>query len=273
MGKRCEVKLPRVLTIAGSDSGGGAGIQADLKTFTALNCYGMSVLTAITAQNTVGIFGIHPVPVDIVRRQMIAVMEDIGVDVVKTGMLWDASIVETVAEVLRGSSFKYLVVDPVLVAKSGDLLLRRDCIRVLKEKLLPLAWIVTPNIPELKELGGDGVNGRDSVVELARRVVDTGCKYVLVKGGHLEGDLVVDRLFSVYGEVREYAHPRIMTSSTHGTGCTLSSAIACYLAYGYETSIAVGKAIDFVCKAMETAPKVGSGHGPLNHQWRIPPIE
>ncbi len=266
-------RLPRVLTIAGSDSGGGAGIQADLKTFTALNCYGMSVLTAITAQNTVGITGIHPIPVDIVKKQIIAVMEDIGADVIKTGMLWDANIIEAVAEVLKNYSYKYLVVDPVLVAKSGDLLLKKECIKVLKEKLIPLAWIVTPNIPELSELSGKDVNREKDICDSARIIIEMGCKYVLVKGGHLEGEVVVDRLISAYGEVKEYVHPRLNTTSTHGTGCTLSSAIACYLAYGYETSVAVGKAIEFVHKAMETAPPLGKGHGPLNHLWRIPPIE
>ncbi|MCX8063909.1 MAG: bifunctional hydroxymethylpyrimidine kinase/phosphomethylpyrimidine kinase [Candidatus Hydrogenedentes bacterium] len=268
-----EGKLPKVLTIAGSDSGGGAGIQADLKTITALRCYGMSVITAVTAQNTLGISGISPIPTDIVKKQIIAIMEDIGADVVKTGMLWDSEIIFAVASVLKGYSFKYLVVDPVLVAKSGDLLLMRECVEVLKKELFPMAWIVTPNIPELEELSGRRISSVRDLIISAEEILNEGSKYVLVKGGHLEEEIIVDRLISADGKFNEYSHPRLNTTSTHGTGCTLSSAIACYLACGYETSVAVGKAIEFVCRAIDTAPQIGKGHGPLNHLWRIPSIE
>lgn len=268
--KEKNSKLPKVLTIAGSDSGGGAGIQADLKTFTVLGCYGMSVITAVTAQNTIGILGIHPISVDIIEKQIIAVMEDIGADVIKTGMLWNADIINVVANTLKKYSFKYLVVDPVLVAKSGDILLKRESVETLKKELLPMAWIVTPNIPELEEISGKRIEKFTDLINSVEEILSLGSKYVLVKGGHTKEEMIVDRLFSAEGKFCEFPHPRIDTNSTHGTGCTLSSAIACYLAYGYDTSMAVSKAIEFVWNAIKTAPSIGKGHGPLNHLWQLP---
>lgn len=266
-----STRIPRVLTIAGSDSSGGAGIQADLKTFTALHCYGMSVITAITAQNTLGVSAVHPIPANIVAEQLTAVLTDIGVDAVKTGMLWDTDIIHTVAETLSKHPIRYLVVDPVLVAKSGDTLLKREAVEALRSLLVSHAWIITPNVPELEVLTGISCSSQELLLEAGKKLLDLGCKFVLIKGGHWnDTEVVHDWLLGLDNFAREFTHPRIETRNTHGTGCTLSSAIACYLAKGMETEQAVGQAIQFVQQAIETAYPLGSGHGPLNHLWRIP---
>ena len=248
---------PRLLTIAGSDSGGGAGIQADLKTFAAHGAYGMSAITALTAQNTVGVRAVHEVPPEIVAAQIDAVFEDIGTDAVKIGMLASAPIVRAVADRLRFWKPRHIVLDPVMVAKSGDALLRDDAVEALLEELVPLCEIVTPNLPELARMtGGRGAE------ELAKRG-----PAVLAKGGHAEGDEVVDVLV-IGEEVHRFRHSRLATTSTHGTGCTLSSAIAARLGRGEDLPRAVGGAIEYLQGAMKAAYPVGSGHGPVDHLWR-----
>ena len=261
------VKVPRAMTIAGSDSGGGAGIQADLKTFAALGVYGTSVLTAITAQNTIAVTGIHEVPLEMIGSQIDAVMSDIGVDVVKTGMLSSGAIIEVVADKLAHYKIERLVVDPVMVAKSGDRLLREDALEALRTLLMPLATVVTPNIPEAEVLTVMKIESRQDARKAAHCIVDMGPRAVVVKGGHLPGpplDLLYDGK-----EFREYETPRIETTSTHGTGCTFASAIAAGLASGMEVAEAVAMAKEYVTEAMKRAFPIGSGHGPLNHLYRL----
>lgn len=252
---------PRLLTIAGSDSGGGAGIQADLKTFAAHGAYGMSAITALTAQNTVGVRAVHEVPPEIVAAQIDAVFEDIGTDAVKIGMLASAPIVRAVADRLRFWKPRHVVLDPVMVAKSGDTLLRDDAVEALLEELVPLCEIVTPNLPELARMTGRPPS-QEAAEELARRG-----PAVLAKGGHAEGEEVEDVLI-VGGEVHRFRHPRLATTSTHGTGCTLSSAIAARLGRGEDLPRAVGGAIEYLQGAMKAAYPLGSGHGPVDHLWR-----
>jgi hydroxymethylpyrimidine/phosphomethylpyrimidine kinase len=257
------------MTIAGSDSGGGAGIQADLKTFAALGVYGSSAITAVTAQNTVGVRAIHDVPVEVIDAQIDAVLEDIGADAVKTGMLSSPSIIETVAGRLRAHGVTALVVDPVMVAKSGDRLLREDAIRALCELLLPLAAVVTPNAPEAGVLSGVDVTDVESAREAARRIAALGPRLVIVKGGHLEGDTSDDLVFDG-ARFETLSGRRIATRHTHGTGCTFSAAIAAYLARGLAPLDAVREARVYLQGAIEHAEPLGSGHGPVNHLWRIP---
>jgi hydroxymethylpyrimidine/phosphomethylpyrimidine kinase len=262
--------LPRVLSIAGSDSGGGAGIQADLKTITALGGYAATVITALTAQNTLGVSGVMAVDADFVGEQLRAVLDDIGADAIKTGMLFSAPIIRRVAAELelRASSIP-VVVDPVMVAKGGARLLREDATRALVERLLPVAALVTPNLPEAEVLTGITARGEDDLPRLADGLLALGASAVLIKGGHLEGDTVVDLLRTADGAEHRYEGPRIATRSTHGTGCTLSSAIATGLAEGLTLETSVAKARDFVARALRTAPGIGSGHGPLNHLWPL----
>ncbi len=259
--------VPRAMTIAGSDSGGGAGIQADLKTFAALGVYGTSVLTAITAQNTVGVDGVHEVPVDMVAAQIEAVFTDIGVDAVKTGMLSSTEIIETVARELAHFRVGRLVVDPVMVAKSGHSLLREDAVDAMRRSLLPLAAVVTPNIPEAETLVGMKIRSPQNVRRAAVNIVGMGAKAVVVKGGHLEGD-PVDLLYDGR-DFREFTAPRIDTKNTHGTGCTFASAIAAGLAKGMELPEAVVAAKEYVTEALRCSFSVGQGHGPLNHFYRL----
>jgi hydroxymethylpyrimidine/phosphomethylpyrimidine kinase len=256
--------MKTVMTIAGSDSGGGAGIQADLKTFAALGVYGTSVLTAITAQNTLGVTAVHEVPPDVVAAQIDAVVSDIGADAVKTGMLASAPIIEVVAAKLRDDRLPNVVVDPVMAAKSGDRLLRQEAVAVLRDLLLPLATVVTPNLPEAEILVGRSLPNGDAVRRAAREIVAMGPKAVVMKGGHAEGDMVVDILFDGAG-FREYAAPRIDTSSTHGTGCTFASAIAAGLAQGLSVEEAVARAKEYVTAALRNAKPIGGGHGPVHH--------
>ncbi|GAC1665400.1 MAG: bifunctional hydroxymethylpyrimidine kinase/phosphomethylpyrimidine kinase [Candidatus Limnocylindrales bacterium] len=258
---------PRALTIAGSDSGGGAGIQADLKTFSAFGVYGASAITAITAQNTLGVQAIHEVPADVVAAQIDAVLSDIGADAVKTGMLFSAAIIEVVADRLRAHGVSRLVVDPVMVAKSGDRLLRDDAVAALRELLLPLAEVVTPNTDEARVLAGIDVVDQGSAREAARRIHALGPRHVIVKGGHLDGLTSDDLVFD--GERFEVlAGRRITTRHTHGSGCTFSAAIAAGLAAGCSPLEAAQAARAFVQGAIEHAEPIGAGHGPLNHLWR-----
>jgi hydroxymethylpyrimidine/phosphomethylpyrimidine kinase len=259
-----------VLTIAGSDPSGGAGIQADLKTYAALGVYGMAAITALTAQNTVGVTGVHSVAPEFVALQIDAVVTDIAPDAVKTGMLASAEIVQVVAEKAREHSLRNLVVDPVMVAKSGDSLLAEDAVRAVREELLPLATVVTPNLPEAAALLGKPVATLEEMREAARAIHALGAANVVVKGGHLESDTVVDMLFD--GEkLHEFSGPRVQTRNTHGTGCTFASAIAAYLALEESIPDAVRKAKDYLTGALQQAYDTGRGHGSVNHMWQVHP--
>jgi len=266
-----QVKIPPIaLTIAGSDSGGGAGIQADLKTFSALGVYGMSVLTAITAQNTLGVTAVAEIPVDVITAQIDAVLSDIGADAVKTGMLSSAEIIETVADGIGRHKVARLVVDPVMVATSGDHLLRSDAVETLRSVLLPMATVATPNIPEAEVLLGRSVASVSEMREAARALVDLGPQSVIVKGGHLDGDAV--DVFYDGTDMLELSAKRIDTTSTHGTGCTLASAIAANLALGHGLSDSVRNAKAYLTEAIAHAYPVGHGHGPVHHfySWWSP---
>jgi hydroxymethylpyrimidine/phosphomethylpyrimidine kinase len=257
---------PRLLTIAGSDSGGGAGIQADLKTFSALGGFGMSVITAVTAQNTVGVSAVHEIPVDVVTAQLDAVVSDIGVDAAKTGMLANAELVRAVAERARAAPLPNLVVDPVMVAKGGDRLLREDAVGAVREALLPVAALVTPNLPEAEVLLERRIESRDDMRAAARALVALGARAAVVKGGHSRDRDVVDVLFD--GEtVHELSATRVATASTHGTGCTFASAIAAYLGHGLPLPVAVDRAKRYLWSAIQRAYPVGHGHGPVHHFW------
>ena len=256
------------MTIAGSDSGGGAGIQADLKTFAALGVYGTSVLTAVTAQNTLGVTAVHEIPPEIVAAQIDAVVSDIGADAVKTGMLASAPIIEVVAAKVRQHHLPNLVVDPVMVAKSGDPLLRQEAVTVLRDLLLPLATVVTPNLPEAEILVGRSLPDGEAVRRAAREIVALGPRAVVMKGGHASGDVVVDILFDGV-TFREYTAPRIDTRSTHGTGCTFASAIAAGLARGLRVEEAVAEAKEYVTAALRNAKPIGGGHGPVHHFYNF----
>ncbi len=260
---------PRVLTIAGSDSGGGAGIQADLKTMLALGVHGMSVVTAVTAQNSLGVQGYWELPAEAVRAQYRSVVDDIGVLAVKTGMLASVGLVETVAGLLEGSGVP-VVVDPVGVSKHGDPLLAADAVAVLRERLLPLATVVTPNLPEVEQLTGVRVTSEAGLREAAEAVKALGPRWVLVKGGHLDGD-AVDLLFDG-DHATELRAPRHDNRHTHGTGCTLASAIASLLARGSSVPDAVAGAKAYVTGALEAGFALGAGIGPVDHawQWRQP---
>ena len=258
--------IARVLTIAGSDSGGGAGIEADLKTFTALGVYGMVALTSVTAQNTVGVTAIADLSPELVAAQLDAVASDIGADALKTGMLSHAAIIETVADRIRYHQLSNLVIDPVMVAKSGDALLQPQACACLKEVLLPLAKVVTPNIPEAEALTGLSIATEEAVYEAARRIHAMGPAFVLIKGGHLVGVQATDYLFDG-STFQPYSSERINTRHTHGTGCTYSAAIAAYLGKGFPVAEAVFRAKTYVTGAIRQSFALGAGHGPLNHFW------
>jgi len=269
---------PRLLTIAGSDSGGGAGIQADLKTFAAHGGYGMSAVTAVTAQNTRAVTAVHEIPPTVVAAQIDAVFEDLGVDAVKIGMLGNAPIVRSVASRLKewlGCQPELpVVLDPVMVAKSGDPLLADEAVETVIRELVPLATVLTPNLPEASRLTGLPVGDEDGRRAAARKLALTESPIpgrpgpaVLVKGGHGSGETVVDLLLH-RGNIHRYPHPRLDTAATHGTGCTLSSAIAARLARGEEIPEAVAGAIGYLTGAMAAAFPLGSGHGPVDHLFQ-----
>jgi len=253
------------LTIAGSDSGGGAGIQADLKTFQQFGVYGTSVVVAVTAQNTRGVRSVHTIPPAMVRDQLAALAEDLPPAALKTGMLASAPLVRQVTEAVRGYGWGPLVVDPVMVATSGDRLLDREAESVIRDTLVPLAAVVTPNLEEAAILAEMAVVDVASMERAAHRILSFGAKAVLVKGGHRAGDMVADLLVSAAGD-RWYRHQRVPTSSTHGTGCTLSAAITAGLALGRPLETAVAEGISYVERALRAAPGLGGGHGPLNHR-------
>ncbi|MBV9329409.1 MAG: bifunctional hydroxymethylpyrimidine kinase/phosphomethylpyrimidine kinase [Chloroflexi bacterium] len=256
------------MTIAGSDSGGGAGIQADLKTFQALGVYGASALTAITAQNTVGVTAVHEIPTEVIAAQIDAVADDIGVDAAKTGMLSSAAIIATVAERIRHWRLDRLVVDPVMVAKSGDRLLREDAVDALIRDLLPLATVLTPNLPEAEVLVGRALETDDDVRQAAREIVGLGTRSVVMKGGHRLGARAVDLLFDGQNFTL-FESERFDTPNTHGTGCTFSAAIAAGLARGLEIVEAVGEAKRYVSEAIRRSQPLGAGHGPVAHDWLL----
>jgi hydroxymethylpyrimidine/phosphomethylpyrimidine kinase len=260
--------LPLALTIAGSDSGGGAGIQADLKTFLALGCHGMSAVTAVTAQNTVAVTGIHEVPPEFVIQQIDAVATDIGVDAAKTGMLASSALVEAAAKGVESNGIERLVVDPVFVSKHRDRLLAEDAVAALKERLLPLALVVTPNLYEAEGLVGAEVTSRDEMMEAARALHAMGPRSVLVKGGHLHSERAVDVFFDGR-DMLELDGPRFDTDDTHGTGCALSAAIAARLAHGDDLVAAVRAAKEFVSGAIEHSIRIGKGFGPVNPAWKL----
>ena len=254
-----------VLTIAGSDSGGGAGIQADLKTFARFGVFGASVITAVTAQNTQGVRGWERVSPALVRAQIDAVAEDLRPAAIKSGMVGDAEVVHAVAEGVRHHGLSPYVLDPVMVATSGDALLTDDAIAATVRELFPLATLVTPNLDEVGLLTGNRPTNVAEMERAARELVERlGAKSALVKGGHLAGDELTDVLFDG-AELRRFSHARVATTSTHGTGCTLSAAIAARLALGETLPDAVAEGLDFVARAIATAPGLGGGHGPLNH--------
>lgn len=255
-----------VMTIAGSDPGAGAGIQADLKTFAAMGVYGTSVVTAITVQNTQGVRRVQAVAPDLVAAQIDAVMDDIGADAVKTGMLPSAPIVEVVADRVREYSVAALVVDPVMRAASGEPLLSKEALAALREKLLPLALVVTPNLEEAAALTGEEVRDFSAMREAAGKIAALGARYVVVTGGHLEGP-AVDLMFDGR-DFYELSAPRVDTTNTHGTGCTFASAIAASLAKGLDVRQAVAAAKAFVTKALQQSFPVGKGRGPVHHFFR-----
>lgn len=270
-----EKHYPRVLSIAGSDSGGGAGIQADLKTFSALGCFGMTAITAITAQNTQGVRAIHGVPLEILSAQIDAVVDDIGVDAVKIGMLHAPEVVHEVARAIRRHALPHVVLDPVMVATSGDRLSSEQTIEVLVRELFPLATLVTPNLDEAELLLGRKILGVAQLDQAASALLALGAPAVLLKGGHLAGAEVVDVLLQPSGEPVHLASKRIESSNVHGTGCTLSSAIAAYLAIGLDLAQAVRSARRFILSAIDAGKDVhtGHGHGPLNHGFAPLPMK
>ncbi len=254
--------VPRALTIAGSDSGGGAGIQADLKTFAAFGVFGMSAITALTAQNTQGVFGVHEIPPEFVVQQMDAVLDDIGVNAAKTGMLSSAPIIEAVADAVKRHHLVTLVVDPVMISKSGAALLRPDAVQALRTLLLPHAHVVTPNLDEAEALTGLPVRDLAGMKEAARALQDMGPRYVVIKGGHLADD-PVDLLYTVHDFI-ELRGPRFNTQDTHGTGCVFAAAITSQLAKGAPVPEAVSEAKLFVADAIRHGLRLGHGHGPAN---------
>jgi hydroxymethylpyrimidine/phosphomethylpyrimidine kinase len=261
----------RVLVIAGSDSGGGAGIQADIKTITAFGAYAATAVTALTAQNTLGVHGLHQVPPDFVGRQIAVVLDDIGADVVKTGMLGAAATIEAVCDSLERHIARVpVVVDPVMVATSGARLIAPDALDNLKRRLLPMAIVITPNLPEAEALSGMAIRDTAEMRHAAAAMLTLGVPAVLLKGGHLPGEQVIDLLATADG-VEEFSAPRIVSRHTHGTGCTLASGIAAGLAQGLRLRDAVLRARAFVRAAIAGAPGLGAGHGPLNHAVTVDP--
>ncbi len=258
-----SVPVPKAMTIAGSDSGGGAGIQADLKTFASLGVYGTSALTAVTAQNTQGVFAVAEVPEEVIAAQIDVVMEDIGASAAKTGMLSSESIVRVVADRLEAWDVRSLVVDPVMVAKSGDFLLQESAVQSVVDVLLPLALVVTPNLPEAQVLASMHIESPDDAIKAAQRIGSFGPKFVVIKGGHSAGnpdDLIFDGSTTTMLEGE-----RIDTANTHGTGCTFSAAITAFLAIGYSPMDAIIRAKSYITEALRSSYAIGEGHSPVNH--------
>ncbi|MDM5187195.1 bifunctional hydroxymethylpyrimidine kinase/phosphomethylpyrimidine kinase [Bacillus sp. DX4.1] len=260
------MKVNKALTIAGSDSGGGAGIQADLKTFQELGVYGMTAITAITAQNTLGVQGVYPVAIEGIQEQLHSIGTDLTPDAVKLGMLFSSEIIDVVAENIKKFDWNNIVLDPVMIAKGGASLLQQEAVQALKEHLLPIATVVTPNVPEAEVLTGMEIHNIEDSKQAAKVLHELGAKYVLMKGGHAayQGDEVIDLLFD--GEkFIEYRSERIYSKQTHGSGCTFASAVTAGLAKGYRIEEAVQEAKSFISIAIEQRLNIGSGHGPTNH--------
>lgn len=263
---------PTVLTIAGSDSGGGAGIQADIKAISATGSYAASAITAVTVQNTLGVEAVHPVPADIIRRQILCVLSDIGADAVKIGMLHSAEVVLTVRDALLEAGARNIVLDPVMVSTSGHRLIEDSAVEVLARELIPLASVITPNIPEAEILSGRKISGPDELQEIARLLSRGGSVSVLMKAGHLEGDMLTDWFFDASsGECIPLPARKIDTPNTHGTGCTLSSALASFLARGFSLPEAARLATSYIHGAIVSGAgyKIGGGHGPVNHFYEF----
>lgn len=265
-------KYPIALTIAGSDSGGGAGIQADLKTFSANGVYGMSAITALTAQNTLGVNDIRPVPTDFLEKQIRAVLDDIGTNAVKIGMLHSSEVIKTVVRLLREYHVENIVVDPVMVATSGDKLLQDEAIKTLAQELLPEATLITPNIPEAEILLNHKIKNVDELGGAARELAFAGNKSVVIKAGNRDDDTLVDVLYNAErNNVREFEFLKTDTKNTHGTGCTLSSAIAAQLALGYNLEDSVAAGLTYTHEAIRNGADyiTGKGHGPVHHFYKF----
>ena len=257
-----------VLTIAGSDSGGGAGIQADIKAISAMGCYAASAITAITVQNTLGVQAVHPVPLEILRGQIDAVLSDIGADAIKIGMLHSSEVVNLVAEMIEKYQIRNIVLDPVMVSTSGHRLIEEDAVEVIKTRLMPLARVITPNVPEAEILAGCKIAGEDEFEAIARRLSDNGNVSVLMKAGHLSGDSLVDYFYNAEDDtITRLQSKRVQTKNTHGTGCTLSSAFAAALAKGEGLTMAATSAKRYIEQAIISGAEyeIGKGHGPVNH--------
>jgi hydroxymethylpyrimidine/phosphomethylpyrimidine kinase len=264
------MKYNRVLTIAGSDSGGGAGIQADIKAISALGCFATSAITAVTVQNTLGVEAVHPIPLDILRGQIEAVLSDIGTDAVKIGMLHSAEVVEVVADVLQKYNIRNVVLDPVMVSTSGHRLIEESAIDTLRRVLIPRARVITPNIPEAEILAGVKITANDQLAEVARQLSQGGTVSVLLKAGHLTEDRLVDIFYNAEQDtITELPSARVYTPNTHGTGCTLSSALAALLAKEYELTDAARGAKEYINQAIISGARyeIGGGHGPVDHFW------
>ena len=262
----------RVLTIAGSDSGGGAGIQADIKAISAMGCFAASAITAVTVQNTVGVQAVHPMPLDILEGQIDCVLSDIGADAIKIGMLHSAEVVEVVARMLEKYGIRNVVLDPVMVSTSGHRLIEESAIEVITKRLVPLARVITPNIPEAEILSGRKIENEEDFPEVAKMLSFGNKVSVLLKAGHLTGDDLVDYFYNAEnGEVTLLPSKRVYTKNTHGTGCTLSSAFAAALARGEELSTAAASAKKYIEQAIISGAEytIGHGHGPVNHFWNL----
>ena len=265
-------KYNRVLTIAGSDSGGGAGIQADIKAISAMGCFAASAITAVTVQNTIGVQAVHPVPLDILEGQIDSVLSDIGADAIKIGMLHSAEVVNLVADLLEKYGIRNIVLDPVMVSTSGHRLIEEDAVEVIKSRLMPLSRVSTPNIPEAEILTGCRISSEDDFDEIARKLSDNGKISVLLKAGHLEGESLVDYFYNAEdGSMTRLPSKRVNTVNTHGTGCTLSSAFAASLAKGEELTTAARSAKAYIEQAIISGAdyEIGGGHGPVNHFWNL----
>lgn len=266
------MKYSRVLTIAGSDSGGGAGIQADIKAISAMGCYAASAITAVTVQNTLGVYGVHPIPLDVLEGQIDAVLSDIGADALKIGMLHSADVVCLVADKILQYGISNVVLDPVMVSTSGHRLIEESAIDMLKSRLLPLARVITPNIPEAEILSGRSVRGEEDFAEVAMMLSADRSVSVLLKAGHLSGDSLVDYFYNAEDDtVTKLPSRRVNTKNTHGTGCTLSSALAAALARGEDLTDAAKSAKSYIEQAIISGSRyeIGQGHGPVNHFFSI----
>lgn len=265
-------KYNRVLTIAGSDSGGGAGIQADIKAISAMGCYAASAITAITVQNTLGVQAVHPVPLDILEGQIDAVLSDIGADAIKIGMLHSAEVVNLVADMIGKYEIRNVVLDPVMVSTSGHRLIEENAVEVIMRRLMPLARVITPNIPEAEIIAGCSISGEDVFDEIARKLSGNTGVSVLLKAGHLSGDSLADYFYNAEdGTMTKLPSKRVHTRNTHGTGCTLSSAFAAALAKGEDLTAAAISAKKYIEQAIISGAdyEIGGGHGPVNHFWSM----